>query len=88
MQSNLTKSFPLFLGGGGNTTGRCARLERTGREKPYVKIRLEKLYEGQLEQLYNHYGADKVESSVLTVWNEIPDIASYIPMELNTTFRY
>lgn len=75
MQSNLTKSFPLFLRVRGRTRT-CARVclcvcihgaleedgetdrkrakrkgagqERTGWEKPYVKIRLEKLYEGQL----------------------------------------
>jgi hypothetical protein len=49
MQSNLTKSFPLFLAGleKRRAVGRGGK-SRGGGGKPYVKIRLEKLYEGQL----------------------------------------
>lgn len=58
MQSNLTKSFPLFLADGEDRTGDGREKEGTGKRgwrglerevgNPYVKIRLEKLYEGQL----------------------------------------
>lgn len=47
VQSNLTKSFPLFLDEGKSVTRERER-KGQGRKKPYAKIRLEKLYEGQL----------------------------------------